>query len=163
MSFAFRVPFTPWFFSLLVFRFLAHVLIAFLVGTINCPVSKFSTVSTASFECFLGPFFVGGTCKEGIIILLFFPALRLFHCLEFILQNLLNFCDFYYTFSELVFYDESFMTSLAPSYTVCGREFNKCVINVSSLIICPVFRSSACFFSMKVIQSMGLCLVFSSI
>ena len=158
MSFAFGVPFTLLFSLLLVFRFLTLVLIAFLVGLISCFVSKFSTVATASFESFLGPFFVRGTCKEGIFILLFFPALSLLHCLEFVLQNLLNFCDFYCTFSELVF-----MTSMAPLYTVCGREFYKCVMNVSSLIICPVFISSDRFFSMKAIQSMGLCLVFSSL
>ena len=145
-------------FLLMSFRFLALILVAFLVGTISCFVSKFSTVSTASFECFHGPFFVGGTFKEGIFILLFFPALSLFHCLVFVLQNLLNFWDFYCSFSELVFYDE-----YAPSYTVCGREFNKCIINVSSSMICPVFISSARFFSMKVIQSMGFCLVFSSL
>ena len=68
MSFAFGVPFTPLFFLLLVFWFLALVLIAFLVGTISCFVSKFSTVATTSFESFLGPFFVGGTYKEGKII-----------------------------------------------------------------------------------------------
>ena len=158
MSFAFGVPFTPRVFLLLVFRFLALVLIAFLVGTISCFVSKFSTIATASFESFLGPLFARGTCKEGIIILLFFPILSLLYCLEFVFQNLLNFCDCYCTFLSL-----SFMTSMAPSYTVCGREFNKCVINISSLIICPVFISSDCFFSMKAIQSMGLCLVFSSL
>ena len=156
MSLAFGVPFTPRFSFLLLFRFLVLVLIAFLVGTINCFMSKFSTVSTASLECFLGPFFVRGTCKEAIIILLFFPALSLLHCLEFVFQNLLNFS----VISTIPFLSLSFMTSMAPSYTVCGREFNKCVINVSSLIICPVFMCSACFFSMKAIQSMGLCLVF---
>ena len=56
MSFAFGVPFTPQFFLLLLSRFLALVLIAFLIGTISCFVSKFSTVPTASLECFLGPF-----------------------------------------------------------------------------------------------------------
>ena len=150
MSLAFGVPFTPQFFLLRLFWFLALVLIAFLVWTISCFVSKFSTVATASFESFLGPLFARGTCKEGIIILLFFPALNLLYCLEFVFQNLFNFCDFY-------------CTSLAPSYTVCGREFNKCVINISSLIICTVFISSDRFFSMKAIQSMGLCLVFSSL
>ena len=158
MSFAFGVPFALLLFVLLSFRFLVLILVAFLVGTISCFVSKFSTVSTASFECFLGPFFVGGTCQEGIVILFFFPALSMFCCLVFILQNLLNFWDFYCSFLSL-----SFMTSMAPSYSVCGREFNKCVINISSSIICPVFISSAHFFSMKVIQSMDLCLVFSSL
>ena len=157
MSFAFGVPFTPKFF-LLVFRFLTLVLIAFLVGTISCFVSKFSTVATASFEGFLGPLFARGTCKQGIIIPLFFPALILFYCLEFFFQNLFNICDFYCTFSEFVFYDE-----YGSFITVCGREFNKCVINVSSLMICPVFINSDSFFSMKAIQSMGLCLVFSSL
>ena len=145
-------------FCLLCFRFLTLILVAFLVGTIGCFVSKFSTVSTTSFECFLGPFFVGWTCKEGIIILLFFPALSMFHCLVFILQNLLNFWE-----STGPFLSLSFITSMAPSYSVCGREFNKCVMNVSSSIICPVFISSAYFFSMKVSQSIGLCLVFSSL
>ena len=158
MSFAFGVPFALLLFLLLCFRFLTLILISFLVGTISCFMSKFSTVSTTSFESFLGPFFVGGTCKEGIIIILFFPSLSVFHCLIFILQNLLNFWEFHRSFSELIF-----ITSMAPSYSVCGREFNRCVMNVSSSIICPVFISSAHFFSMKVNQSIGLCLVFSSL
>ena len=77
MSFAFGVPFAMLLFLLLSFQFLTLILVAFLVGTICCFVSKFSTVSTTSFEGFLGPFFVGGTCKEGIIIFLFFPALSI--------------------------------------------------------------------------------------
>ena len=79
MFFAFGVPFAMLFFLLLSSRFLALILVAFLVGAFCCFVSKFSTVSTASFECFLGPFFVGGTREEGIIILLFLPTLSLFH------------------------------------------------------------------------------------
>ena len=121
MSFTFGVPFTPQLFLFLVYRFLALVLIAFLVGTINCLVFKFSTVSTESFECFLRPFFVRGTCKEGIIILLFFPALSLLHCLEYILQNLINFCDFYCTFSELVFYDNYGLISTMQVYLFCDK------------------------------------------
>ena len=66
MSFAFGVSSAPLFFLLLKFRFLTLILIAFLVGTISCFVSKLSTVATTSFECFLGPFFVRGTYKEGI-------------------------------------------------------------------------------------------------
>ena len=158
MSFPFGVPFTIRLFLLLCFCFLTLILIAFIVGTIGCFVSKISTVSTTSFECFLGPFFVGGTCEEGIIILLFFPALGMFHCLIIILQNLLNFWELHRSFSELIFYDK--YSSLVLD---CCREFNKCVMNVSSSIICPLFISSAHFFSVKVSQSIGLCLVFSSL
>ena len=53
--------------------------------------------------------------------------------------------------------------STAPSYSDCGREFNKCVMNVSSSILCPVFISSVHFFSMKASQSIGFCLVCSNL
>ena len=158
MSFAFGVPLAMLLFLLMSFRFLALILVAFLVGTISCFVSKFSTVSTASFECFLVPFFVGGTCKEGIIILLFFQPLACF-----IAKYLSSRTCSISGISTVPFLSLSFMTSMAPSYSVYSREFNKCVINVSSSIMCPVFISSARFFSMKVIQSMGLCLLFSSL
>ena len=57
-----------------------------------------------SIECFLGIFLIGGTCKEGIIILLFSPALTLFHCLVFILQKMFNFWEIHISFFELIFY-----------------------------------------------------------
>ena len=49
----------------------------------------------------------------------------------------------------------SFITSMAPLDSDCGREFNKCVLNVSSSIQCPVIISSVCFFSMKASQSVS--------
>ena len=51
--------------------------------------------------------------------------------------------------STTPFLSFSFITSMAPSYSDCGREFNKWVINVSSSILCPGFANYVHFFSRK--------------
>ena len=106
MSFALRVCFSTLFFLMLIFGFLILILVAFLLGTISCFMSKLSTVPTMSLECFLGLFLIGWTCKEGIVVLLFIPALGILHCLVFILQNLLHFWESHISISELIFYNK---------------------------------------------------------
>ena len=91
LSFAFGVPFGTVLFLVLGLCFLTPILVTFLVGTISCFMSKLPTVSTTCFKCFLGPFLIGWTCEEGIVVLLFIPTLSMSHCLIFILQNLFNF------------------------------------------------------------------------
>ena len=103
-------------------------------------------------------FFIGLAHEEGIIIFLFVPARNIFHCLIFVFQNLFNFWKFYIPFLSL-----SFISSMAPSYSDCAREFNKWVMNTSSSILCPVFANSVQFFSKNANQSIGFCLVFSSL
>ena len=136
--------------------FLSPYFGCFFIGKFSCLMSKFSTVTATSFKCFLGLFLVGLANKEGIIIFLFVPALDMFHCLILVFQNLFNFWKFHISFSELVFYHKY------GSLILC-REFNKWVMNVSSSILCPVFANSVHFFSKKANQSIGVCLVFSSL
>ena len=74
------------------------------------------------------------------------------HCLIFVFQNLFNFWEFYF----LPFLSLSFITSMALSYSDCGTEFNKWLMNISSSILCPVFANSVHFFSRNANQSIGI-------
>ena len=157
---SFSVSISAGFLFGLIFDFLALILVAFLVWTICCFLSKLSTVPTMSFKCFLGLFLIGLACEEGIIVflVLFIPAHNMLHCLIFAIRN----CSIFGS-STSPFLSFSFKTSIAPSYSDCGREFNKWVMNISSSILCPLFAISVHLFSKKANQSIVFCLVFSNL